>query len=78
MGDIHKICKPYLDKLESQYKYPKKAAISQGERVERAIAREKPDRTPFDYWAVEEMTSELKPTFSSEGEDFLLRMLGID
>ncbi len=78
MSDIHKIYQPYLDKLESQYKHPENDALSPYERVERAIAKEEPDRTPFDYWAVEEMTAELMRTFSIEDEGQLLRMLGID
>ena len=78
MSDIHKIYQPYLDKLESKYKHPENTALSPYERVKRAIAREKPDRTPFDYWAVEEMTAELIRAFSLENEEQLLRMLGID
>ncbi len=47
-----------LDKLKSLYRYPENTALSPYERVEKTIAREKLDRTPFDYWAVEEMTAE--------------------
>ena len=67
----------YLDKLKSLYRYPENTALSPYERVEKAIAREKPDRTPFDYWAVEEMTAELLRVFSLEDEEQLLRLLGL-
>ena len=67
-----------LDKLKSLYRYPENTALSPYERVEKAIAREKPDRTPFDYWAVEEMTAELLRVFSLEDEEQLLRLLGVD
>ena len=68
----------YLDKLKSLYRYPDNTALSPYERVEKAIAREKPDRTPFDYWAVEEITAELLRVFSLEDEEQLLRLLGVD
>ena len=67
-----------LDKLKSLYRYPENTALSPYERVEKAIAREKPDRTPFDYWAVEEITAELLRVFSLEDEEQLLRLLGVD
>jgi len=75
---VSNIYQTYIDKLKSQFGYPEKAALSPYQRVERAIAGENPDRTPFDYWAVEEMTAELLRVFSLEEEEQLLRLLGID
>lgn len=68
----------YLDTLKFLYRYPENTALSPYERVEKAIAREMPDRTPFDYWAVEEMTAELLRVFCLEDEEQLLRLLGVD
>ena len=68
----------YLDTLGSLHGNSRKTVFSPYERVEKAIAREKPDRTPFDYWAVEEMTAELLRVFYLEDEEQLLRLLGVD
>jgi len=75
---VSNIYQTYIDKLKSQFGYLEKTALSPYQRVERVIAGENPDRTPFDYWAVEEMTAELLRVFSLEEEEQLLRLLGID
>jgi len=75
---VSKKYQSYINTLKSLYGYPEKKALSPYERVERSISRKKPDRTPFDYWAVEEMTTELLRVFSLQDEEQLLRLLGVD
>lgn len=48
------------------------------ERVLAALAHQTPDRTPTDFWAVEEIWCRLKQLFQTESKDDVLDRLGID
>jgi len=67
-----------LEKLHEQFGDPEKSALSPYERVNQAINLEQLDRTPFDFWAVEETIEKLLSAFSLENVEQLLRLLGVD
>ncbi|MBI9044656.1 MAG: hypothetical protein JEZ06_09235 [Anaerolineaceae bacterium] len=64
--------------LKSRYGDPKSGSMSPWERVEEAINLRKPDRTPFDFWAVPETIEKLKVYLGVEEEEDFLQLLGID
>jgi len=74
---VHKY-QAYLDKLHEQFGDLENRSLSPYERVNRAINLEQPDRTPFDFWAVDETIEKLLSAFALENVEQLLRMLGVD
>ena len=48
------------------------------ERVRKAVAHQAPDRVPFDYFAVGELTRSLCSCFRLASEEELLQLLGCD
>jgi uroporphyrinogen decarboxylase len=63
--------------LESSYGQPEAPALSPWERVETALAHRRPDRVPFDFWAVPEVWAKLRLALNASDEE-VLRLLGID
>ncbi len=66
------------EKLKTLYGNPEADRMSPYERVEAAIARRKPDRVPFDFWAVPETIEKLLSALDVNNEEELYRFLGID
>lgn len=64
--------------LEDRFGNPEADLMSPYERVEKTIHLEKPDRVPFDFWAVPETINRLIEFFKVANEEDLLRKLGID
>jgi len=64
--------------LEERFGKPENDSMTPLERVERAIRRERPDRVPFDFWAVPETIRNLKNSLQVDDEEQLLRLLGVD
>lgn len=54
-----------------------KSALTPWQRVETALAREEPDRVPFDFWAVPEVWARLRTELDA-GDETVLQLLGID
>ena len=67
-----------IEKLHRMHDDLGSLAMSPRERVEAAIQRRQPDRTPFDFWAVPEMIEKLKAYFAVDSEEEILRLFGID
>ncbi|MGD8626797.1 MAG: uroporphyrinogen decarboxylase family protein [Anaerolineae bacterium] len=68
--------------LEAHYGLPENDSLSPWQRVETALAHRQPDRVPFDFWAVPEVWEKLRAALdlpaTEEGDEELLRLLGID
>ena len=69
---------PLIEKLHKMHDDPQVMGMSPYERVECAINKQKPDRVPFDFWAVPEMIDKLLAYLSLESEEELLKILGVD
>jgi uroporphyrinogen decarboxylase len=65
-------------RLESLYGHPENDRMSPFDRVEATIHLRKPDRVPFDFWAVPEMILSLKTFLNAKSDEELLQLLGID
>lgn len=63
--------------LEAHYGRPGRPDISPWERVETALAHRRPDRVPFDFWAVPEVWHMLRVALDADDEE-VLRLLGVD
>jgi uroporphyrinogen decarboxylase len=64
--------------LEQLYADPTRDQMSPRERVKTAIDHRAPDRVPFDYWSVPEVTRKLQSFLQVNTEEELLRLLGVD
>ncbi len=64
--------------LEAYYGRQDGDNISPWERVETALAHREPDRVPFDFWAVPEVWAKLRTSLAAEGDEEILRLLGVD
>ncbi len=68
----------YTQVLKEKFSQPEKEEVSPFERVDKAINRQKPDRVPFDFWAVDETIDKLQSTLSLNSMEDVLQLLGID
>jgi uroporphyrinogen decarboxylase len=68
----------YLDILEKKYQHPENESLSPFERVDLAINRKQPDRTPVDFWAVNETLEKLMSELHLDNVEQVLQLLGVD
>lgn len=64
--------------LEQLYGDPSKDPMTPRERVQKAIARQPPDRVPFDFWAVPEEWQRLREYLNAQTDEEVLCLLGTD
>ncbi len=70
-GDIKKY-------LRQRYGLAHQESITPFERVEMALNHEKPDRVPFDFWAVPEIEERMKELLQADDLEEVYRLLGVD
>jgi len=67
-----------VSRLWEMHSHPERYPMSPHERVQRAVERKKPDRVPFDFWAVPEMIKKLQDRLNLQTEEELIQLLGVD
>jgi uroporphyrinogen decarboxylase len=68
----------YIDILEKKFHNPENESVSPFERVDLAINRKQPDRTPVDFWAVNETIEKLLSELHLDNVEQVLQLLGVD
>jgi len=64
--------------LHQSYGLAHQESITPYERVEMALNHKKPDRVPFDFWAVPEIEEKMKELLEADDLEEVYRLLGID
>ena len=64
--------------LQAHYGQARGETLTPRARVQRALARQAPDRVPFDFWAVPEVYAALRAYLGVETDEQILCLLGAD